>query len=189
LGRALSSERSFRLHEVLTDPFDGALWSGPPFPSPIHADITRQRDPDSPAWLPRFDDGSLIRFTGRESALAIPGARWGPMRIVYLQHPSDSIVMFSPSLFWTAPDWLQSPRGPDVSQDMRWYPIVTALQVAADMAVATSTPRGHGHQYAPESYIDAWVEVTEPDATADDVARLKAIFENWRRSSRCAMEN
>lgn len=173
---SLSSERSVRLHEVLGDPPHGALWSGPPFPSPIHADVTRYRAPGSPAWLPRFEDGSFIRFTGRENALDVPGAEWGPMRIVYLQHASDPIVFFSPSLFWTRPDWLAGERGPDVSPDMRWYPIVTALQVAADMAVATNVPRGYGHEYASASYIDAWMEITEPDATPADVHRLKRLF-------------
>jgi uncharacterized membrane protein len=175
---ALSSERSMRLHEVLADPIHGALWSGPPFPSPIHADVTRFREPGSPSWMPRFGDGSFIRFTGRESVLAIPGAEWGPVRIVYLQHPSDPIVVFSPSLLWTRPSWLESPRAPDVSAGMRWYPVVTALQVAADMAVATSTPPGYGHQYAAASYIDGWVEITDPAVTPAQVARLKALFGN-----------
>ena len=31
---AYGSEQSFRLHEVLADPFDGALWTGPPFATP-----------------------------------------------------------------------------------------------------------------------------------------------------------
>ena len=56
---------------------------------------------------------------------------------------------------------MNAPRGPDVSPDLRWYPVVTMLQIALDMAVATNTPIGYGHVYAPEHYVDAWVAVTD----------------------------
>jgi len=39
-----------------------------------------------------------------------------------------------------APAWMDAPRGPDVSPELRWYPVVTMLQLAVDMAVATGTP-------------------------------------------------
>ena len=128
---AISSEQSIRLHEVLADPIQGAVWAGPPFPSPAWRSATDEREPGSPAWLPRFEDGSFVRFTNQENALAIPGARWGPMRVVYLQYASDPIVFFEPGAFWRAPDWMAQPRGPDVSPELRWYPIVTGLQLAA----------------------------------------------------------
>jgi uncharacterized membrane protein len=82
---ALSSEQSADLFEVIGDPYQGALWSGPPFPSRLWNSVTRHRNPGSPAWLPRFRDGSYVRFTNQKNALAIPGAHWGPIRIVYLQ--------------------------------------------------------------------------------------------------------
>jgi uncharacterized membrane protein len=66
------------------------------------------------------------------------------------------------------------PRGPDVSPQLRWYPVITFLQLALDMAMATTAPIGHGHVYAPAHYIDAWVEVTDVQGwSADDIARLK----------------
>ena len=43
---------------------------------------------------------------------------------------------------------MNAPRGPDVSPELRWYPVVTMLQIAVDMAVATGTPFGYGHVYA-----------------------------------------
>src|SRR5690606_22533330 len=82
---SLSSELSNELFEVLGDPYQGALWSGPPFASRIWSSVTRDREPGTPSWLPRFHDGSYIRFTAQKNALAIPGAQWGPLRIVYLQ--------------------------------------------------------------------------------------------------------
>ncbi len=173
---ALSSEQSVRLHEVLGDPFQGALWSGPPFPSPIHRSATEERVPGSPPWLPLFEDGSFIRFTNQTNALDIEGARWGPMRIVYLQYATDPIVFFRTSILWRRPAWLDAPRGPDVSPQIRWYPVVTALQLVADMVVSTNTPLGHGHQYAPDDYIDAWIAVTEPEVTPEDLERLKREF-------------
>ncbi len=174
---AFGSEQSFRLHEVLADPFDGALWSGPPFSTPEWRTATRERNPGSPEWLPRFGDGSIIRFTNQTDALDIPGATWGPMRIVYLQYASDPITFFSSDSFWRRPDWMDPPRGPDVSPALRWFPIVTGLQLALDMAIGLAVPIGHGHYYAPAHYIDSWIAVTAPEGwTPEEVARLKAHF-------------
>jgi uncharacterized membrane protein len=69
---------------------------------------------------------------------------------------------------------MNEPRGPDVSPQLRWYPVVTMLQLALDMAFATATPIGHGHVYAPEHYVDAWIEVADVDGwSAEQIDRLK----------------
>ena len=44
---------------------------------------------------------------------------------------------------------------------MRWYPIVTALQVTLDMMTALGV-EGFGHFYVAEDYIDAWAALTDP---------------------------
>lgn len=174
---AFNSDISADLFEVVGDPFQGALWSGPPFLSKTWGSVTRDRSPDSPVWLPRFRDGSVIRFTAQKDALAIPGATWGPVRIVYLQYASDAVTFFDPLSFYRAPAWMAEPRGPDVSPQLRWYPVVTFLQILLDMAMATTTPMGYGHVYAPEHYIDAWVEVLGvADWPTEEIARLKAAF-------------
>jgi uncharacterized membrane protein len=171
------SEQSFRLHEVLADPFQGAVWSGPPFPSPTWGEATRNRNPGTPAWLPVYGDSSIIRFTGQENALDAAGAKWGPMRFVYLQYASDPITFFDPHSAWHKPDWMNPPVGPDVSPELRWYPVITFLQLGLDMAIALAVPIGHGHYYAPEHYIDAWVAVTDPPGwTPQGIARLKSKF-------------
>lgn len=174
---ALNSDLSVDLLDIVGDPFQGALWSGPPFPSPTWGSVTRRRAPDSPSWLPRFGDGSVVRFTSQTDALDLPGAHWGAMRIVYLQYASDPVTFFDPLSVYRAPSWMALPRGPDVSTDFTWYPVVTFLQLLLDMATATSTPMGHGHVYAPQHYVDAWIAVTGVEGWSDeDVDRLKAYL-------------
>ena len=162
------------LHVILDDLIHGAVWSGPPFTNRIWFDVTRNREPGSPQWLPLYRDGSMIRFTAQKNNLKNHDTSWGPIRIVYVQYASDPITFFSKSLFYKSPDWMQHPRGPDVSPYLRWYPVVTGLQVAFDMISSGSTPMGYGHIYSPSSYIDAWVEVTQPDGWSEQkLAKLK----------------
>lgn len=176
---ALHSDRSFDIYDVVGNLFHGALWSGPPFRSETWRSATARREPGSPAWLPRFRDSSIIRFANQQRGLEIPDATWGALRIVFLQYASDPITFFEPEALWREPEWMADPRGPDVSPDLRWFPIVTMLQLAADMVVAGRTPKGYGHDYAPEHYIDAWIAVSEPSGWPDEeVARLKALFSN-----------
>lgn len=119
----------------------------------------------------------MLRFTGRQDSIDQQGKRWGPMRFVYIQHASDPMIFFSPDLLYRTPQWLVGQRGPDVSPYLRWYPIVTFLQSAFDLPMATSVPDGYGHNYAPVSYIDAWIAVTEPaEWTDEDTTRLKQHF-------------
>jgi uncharacterized membrane protein len=168
------SEASMDLHVILGDLIHGAVWSGPPFTNRVWLDVTRNREPGSLQWLPRYRDGSMIRFTAQKNSLKLPNASWGPLRIVYVQYASDPITFFSKSLFYKAPNWLKQPRGPDVSPYLRWYPLITGLQVAFDMISSGSTPIGYGHIYSPSSYIDAWVEVTQPTGWSEQkLGKLK----------------
>jgi uncharacterized membrane protein len=171
---ALNSERSAELFETIGDPIAGALWSGPPFGSRIWRSITASRNLDSPAWLPKFRDSRFVRFMNQTGSTVPADTPWGPMRVVYLQYASDAITFFDYRDAYRRPAWMNTPRGPDVSPELRWYPVVTMLQLALDMAVATGTPMGYGHVFAPEHYIDAWLVVTDvrhwsPEA----LARLK----------------
>jgi uncharacterized membrane protein len=173
----LGSAASADLYTLFEYPIQGGLWSGPPFPSNAWARATRYREPGSPMWLPRFRNGSMLRFTGREDSLARQGDRWGPMRFVYIQHASDPMTFFSPDLLYRSPEWLHGERGPDVSPCLRWYPIVTFLQTAFDLPMATTVPHGYGHNFDAASYIDAWIEITQPQPwSAADTDRLKRLF-------------
>lgn len=158
---AYSSQQSLRLSEMIDQPFAGALWVGPPFVSPLWQTLTQERDPASPEWLPRMDRGQTVRFTDGRQGLSADDA-WGGIRIVYLQYASDPIVFFSTGSVWRRPDWMNPPRGPDVSAELRWYPIVSFLQLAFDMAVSLHVPMGHGHLYAYDDHIAPWMAVTQP---------------------------
>lgn len=171
---AMNSERSAELFEMIGDPVEGALWSGPPFGSRLWRSFTEGREPDSPAWLPVFRDGRFVRFMNQNGGTVPADRLWGAMRVVYLQYASDAVTFFDYRDVYRRPAWLESPRGPDVSPQLRWYPMVTALQIALDMAVATTTPMGYGHVYAPQHYVDAWAAVTAPQAwSAEALERLK----------------
>lgn len=173
---SLNSDRSFDFYDIIDDPFDGAFWVGPPFRHETWRRVTAERDPASPPWLPRFRDGAVVRFMNQRGGLEEGPAQWGGFRTAFLQYASDPIVFFSPHAAWSKPDWMRAPRGPDVSPELRWFPVVTMLQLAVDMIVGTS-PTGFGHNYAATDYIDAWLALTEPPGWRDeDTARLRALF-------------
>jgi uncharacterized membrane protein len=173
---ALNSDRSFDIYDIIQDPFNGALWSGPPFRSETWRKVTREREPNSPVWLPRFRDGAVVRFMNQYVGLNDDNTPWGPFRIAYLQYASDPITFFDSRAIFREPEWMLPPRGPDVSPHLRWYPIVTMLQLAMDMMVG-STPPGFGHTFAATHYIDAWLALTEPKGwTEENLKRLRALF-------------
>ena len=156
---------------------NGALFSGPTFNNTMWDDMTVNRDAGSPMWLPIFDDGANIRFAARPENLGRPEQPWGNPRIVYLQHASDPITWWNPDLLFAEPDWLREPRGYDVSPDMNWIPVVTFLQVSADMAVAIDVPDGHGHRYV-RDVVNAWAAVMQPPGwTAEKTEKLRGIVQ------------
>ncbi|WP_432246506.1 alpha/beta hydrolase [Mycolicibacterium sp. ELW1] len=154
---------------------DGALFSGPTFNNTMWDDVTVNRDAGSPMWLPIFDEGQNIRFSARPDNLGRPDKPWGYPRIVYLQHASDPISWWNPNLLFAEPDWLREARGYDVSPDMYWIPIVTFLQVSADMAVAVDVPDGHGHRYV-RDVVNAWAAILQPPGwTPEKTERLRGM--------------
>ena len=140
---------------------DGALFSGPTFQNTIWTDLTATRDRGSPEWLPIYEDGHHARFVARPGDLSRPDAAWGRPRVVYLQHASDPIAWWNPDLLFRQPDWLREKRGYDVLPETEWIPVVTFLQVSADMAVATDVPQGHGHVYVAD-VANGWAAVLQP---------------------------
>lgn len=155
---------------------DGALFSGPTFKNTIWTTLTRDRDAGSPEWLPIYDNGENVRFVAKADNLNRPDAPWDHPRAVYLQHASDPISWWTPDLLFAKPDWLREPRGYDVSRRMEWIPVVTFLQVSADMAVAVDVPDGHGHVYV-QNVADAWAAVLQPPGwTPEMTAKLRPML-------------
>jgi uncharacterized membrane protein len=160
--------------------FSSVLWVGPPNASPIWEGITMRRDPGTPEVEPRYDNGRTVRFSQGSGAKEIHDdtmAPWEGTRVLFLQHPSDPIVWWSEDLLFNRPDWLKEPPGRDRTSSMRWYPIITFWQVAADMTNASSVPGGHGHNYG-DFVLDGWAAVAPPDGwTADDTERIRIALE------------
>ena len=164
---------------IINEPIDGALMVGPPFVNDLWNEITDARDEGSPAWLPIFEEGRTVRFTSLENALDVPRGEWENTKLVYLQHNSDPVSFFSPSLALRSPEWLEEgQRGPDLPAAMSWTPFVTMWQVMMDLPAAGNVPPGYGHLYQSGEYLDGWLGVTEPAGWADgDTEALRELLE------------
>ena len=155
---------------------DGALFSGPTFNNTVWTDLTRNRDPGSPEWLPIYDRGANVRFVAKPEDLDRPDQPWATPRVVYLQHASDPIAWWTPDLLFSRPDWLKEPPGYDRTPRMKWIPVVTFLQVSADMAVAVDVPDGHGHVYV-RNVVNGWAAVLQPPGwTPEKTDRLRPML-------------
>lgn len=175
---SLNSQETVNFFDMVSEPVQGAFWVGPPFASRTWAGLTQDRNAGTPEWLPQYRDGRAVRFMGTDGAGA-KGAPWGRLRVLYLQYASDPIVFFSPSIFWREPDWMRDPRGPDVSPDFVWSPLVTGLQVGFDLMMATTTPMGHGHVYALSDYLAGWEVLLDPKPAWDEASRNRLL--DWAR--------
>jgi uncharacterized membrane protein len=164
---------------LVNEPIDGALMSGPPFVNDLHTQLVESRQKGTAPWQPIYGDGRTVRFTAEQNLLSKPSGLWGPTRLVYLQHNSDPVVFFSPSLAFSAPEWLNpGQRGPDVSQSMGWFPLVTFWQVALDLPGAGNVPDGFGHLYSKRANTEAWVAVTQPKGwTGERTDALTTVLE------------
>lgn len=193
-GESLGSfgaEAAFGTVPTLTARTDGALFVGPTFNNDLWREATDRRDAGSPERLPVYDGGEHVRFASQVGDLdtpQLPASDWKEPRTVYLQHASDPISRWSPDLLFEQPDWLREARGADVLSEMRWIPVVTFLQVSADMAVSADVPDGHGHTYISE-IPRAWAKILEPEGwTGDEGERkLEQIIPLMSRSGDAAV--
>ncbi|WP_082957688.1 alpha/beta-hydrolase family protein [Mycobacterium sp. E802] len=160
--------------------FSSVLWVGPPNASPLWNGLTVRRDPGTPQVRPRYDNGRTVRFSEAADAGEIAEDTAGPWegtRVLFLQHPSDPIVWWSTDLLFSEPDWLVEAPGTDRTASMRWYPIITFWQVAADITNASSVPAGHGHNYG-HSMLDGWAAVAPPEGwTPADTERIRVALD------------
>jgi len=183
-GESLGSfggEAAFTGANGMANTTDGALFAGPPNFNTLWTIFTNNRQAGSPEIQPIYQDGQIVRFAN-DAAKGIPpeGQPWNGTRVLYLQHPSDPIVWWSPNLIFRQPDWIGEPPGRDVLGTMFWMPLITFWQVTADLPFATGVPDGHGHRYSAE-YVDGWNAVLQPAGiTPQDLASLRTIISKVR---------
>ena len=118
-----------------------------------------------------------MRFSN-DPTTGIPpaGKPWEGSRILYMMHPSDPIVWWSPQLIFSEPSWISEPPGKDVLKTIFWVPFVTFWEVTSDLPFSTGVPPGHGHKYTAE-YVDGWNAVMHPAGiTAQQLASLRKII-------------
>jgi uncharacterized membrane protein len=181
-GESLGSfggETAFSGEQSLANLTDGALFAGPPNFNTLFREFSDHRDAGSPEVQPVYHDGRIVRFADDATADIPPdGQPWPASRVVYMMHPSDPIVWWSPHLIFSEPDWISEAPGQDVLEGMFWMPFVTFWQVTADLPFATGVPAGHGHKYTSE-YVDGFNAVMQPaGVTPQELTDLRKIIAN-----------
>jgi uncharacterized membrane protein len=173
-------QAAFTSAQDIRDRTDGAFFAGTPNFSQPWRTIEDARAPTSPEWLPIYEKGATVRFAAAPKYFARPESSWNDPRVLFLQHGSDPVVWWSPSLFVKQPDWLKEPRAPDVSPQTTWFPVVTFLQVTVDQFYGTTVPNGYGHNYGNMS-VAAWSAVAPPPGwTAQRALELQASIDQYR---------
>ena len=177
-GESLGSfggETAFSGADDMANRTNGIVFMGPPADNRLAHEFTKGRDDGSPMWQPIFENGETVRYIAEDEDIDSLPSDWEDPRVMYIQHASDPISWWTPDLLFSEPDWLQEAPGPDRSDAMRWFPLVTFFQVSADLAVANSVPDGHGHKFGLIS-VDAWAEVLPPPGWTESDSDALATY-------------
>jgi uncharacterized membrane protein len=176
---SFSAQSAFADPAAITTQTQGAVYTGSPNFSQPWGQIAADREAGSPQWQPIYQNGANIRYAAHPGDLASPSGPWNTPRVVYLQHANDPVVWWSPQLLIEQPDWLREPPGQGRTPTMRWYPVLTFLQVTVDQFVGVDVPNGQGHNYG-TTMPAAWAAATQPpgwtDADTDRLTTLVADF-------------
>jgi uncharacterized membrane protein len=174
---SFSSQSAFSGAADVTSRTQGAVWVGSPNFTQPWGSVAAGRADGSPQWKPVYDDGIHIRYAGVPTDLAQPAGAWDQPRVAYVQHANDPVVWWSPALLAQQPDWLREPPGPGRTPTMRWYPVLTFLQVTVDQFVGVDVPQGQGHNYG-TLMPSVWAQTSQPPGWTDaDTTRLEAIVD------------
>jgi uncharacterized membrane protein len=181
-GESLGSfggETAFSGSDDMANRTDGIVFMGPPADNTLSHEFIDDREAGSPEWQPVYEDGQTVRYIANADDFDNISSPWNHPRVVYIQHASDPISWWTPSLLTQRPDWLTETPGPDRTDNMHWIPFLTFFQVSADLAVANSVPDGHGHKFGLVS-VDAWAEVLPPEGwtPADTESLRQYLTEN-----------
>jgi uncharacterized membrane protein len=138
------------------------IWVGPPSQSRLWKQWQADRSA-GPMWQPVIGDGLIARtyISAGELERAVPSN--GPV-ITFSAHPNDPVVYWSPDLLLQKLDWLNQPLGPGVDPRMRWFPVITYLQVGMDL-ISGGAPPEVGHNYAADAGPSIALTVNPPGWT------------------------
>lgn len=174
---AYGGQSAFSSPQDMLSKVDGAVWVGTPGMTPLWNQLTNSRRQGSPEIAPVIGSGTPIRFIPSPAYIdkdrwGSPYPEWTGHRIAYVQHGSDPVTWWQPSLIWREPDWIRERAGLDANPRITWTPWSTFWQLTADMAIAVSTPGGHGHSYHSE-LTWVWSSVLGTSQTSE--AQKRAI--------------
>jgi uncharacterized membrane protein len=159
---------------------DGVLFEGTPNDTTVWRKINKDREEGTPEYQPIYDGAENVKFASTKEDILEGEKTWvdGQTRILYMQHANDPIVWFSFDLIFNEPDWLKEPRGPRVSDDTDYYPIVTFMHLGLDQMIGNSAPPGNGHTYNITAAYE-WAAVTQPEGwTVEDSDKLQEFIDN-----------
>lgn len=172
---AYGSQSAFNSDSDFALRVDGALYFGNPGFSQPWGYFTKNRDPGSLQINPVYRGGEVVRFANNRQELMTIGDNWSGTRVLYTQYASDAITWWSPDLIWRKPDWIKEPRGSDVSDNVRWFPVITFMQITFDQALGNHFTGGHGHNYAPD-VVQSWSAVTPVNWSQDKLDQLQDLM-------------
>ena len=160
---AQAIQNTFGTLDAVRTRTEGALLIGSPGTVALWQTLQDSRDAGSPAWQPVLDQGVAVRWASKPGDFDAIAGQWEAPRVGYLQHATDPVTWLDGALFWSSPEWLEpEQRGPDVSAQMRWIPVITGLQVTIDMLMGQSVPARHGHNFG-DVMSSGWAGVLGDD--------------------------
>ena len=137
-----------------------ALWAGTPFYSGWRHEVLL-------AGTVPVPEGAVVEVEDAAALAAVDGTAGGPLRAMVVSNDNDPVRHLAVGLLVRRPPWLDAPRPPRVPHDMRFTPVVTAVQVIVDalnaMRPTPGTFRATGHEYTAVLPAAARVAYDLPD--------------------------
>ena len=185
-GESLGStgvEAAFSGLRDVSNSVDGILLTGTPHFNPLRHQFVERRDPGTTETNPTYGDELMVRFASDAKDVRpwVTGddKDWNAKRILYIHHPSDPVAWWSLDMAFREPDWLAEPLPEDRKRAMTWLPLVSFLQVSADLPVAANVPDGYGHNYG-NSVLTGFAAIGGLKLSEDELDRYQNILTTLR---------